>query len=126
MDMAFRYLAGGGQPDYWALNEFRKRHGRAINDVFTQVVELARWLGMGKLGQVAIDSTRIAANAAADSAESIEKLRAERAKIRQRIRRWQRQCEAQDPDEGAGMEVTSEALERLKQRLAEIPGGSSG
>ena len=67
-DLAFRYLAGGAQPDYWALNEFRKRHGRAMNDAFTQVVELARSLGMGKLGQVAIDSTRIAANAAADSA----------------------------------------------------------
>src|SRR5437016_13855001 len=63
-DLAFRYLAGGGQPDFWALNEFRKRQGRAINDAFTQVVELARSLGMGKLGQVAIDSTRIAANAA--------------------------------------------------------------
>src|SRR5258706_11223768 len=33
-DLAFRYLAAGAQPDYWALNEFRKRHGRAINDVF--------------------------------------------------------------------------------------------
>jgi transposase len=120
-DLGFRYLAAGAQPDYWALNEFRKRQGRAINDAFTQVVELARSLGMGKLGQVAIDSTRIAANAAVDSAETIEKLRAERAKIRQRIRRWQRQCEAQDPNEGAGMEVAREALERLGQRLAEIP-----
>ncbi len=76
-DLAFRYLAGGAQPDYWALNEFRKKHGRAMNEVFTQVVELARSLGMGKLGHVAIDSTRIAANAAADSAETVEKLRAD-------------------------------------------------
>ena len=68
-DLAFRYLAGGAQPDFWALNEFRKRHGRALNDVFTQVVELARSLGMGKLGHVAIDSTRVAANAAADSVD---------------------------------------------------------
>ena len=120
-DLAFRYLAAGAQPDFWALNEFRKRHGRAINDVFTQVVELARSLGMGKLGQVAIDSTRIAANAAADSAETIEKLRGERARIRKRIRRWQRQCEAADPNEGAGMEVAREALDRLGQRWAEIP-----
>ena len=120
-DLAFRYLAGAAGPDYWALNEFRKRHGRALNDVFTQVVELARSLGMGQLGQVAIDSTRIAANAAADSAESIEKLRAQRAKIRQRIRRWQRQCETQDPNEGAGMEVAQEALEKLSQRLQQIP-----
>ena len=120
-DLAFRYLAGGAQPDYWALNEFRKRHGRALNDVFTQVVELARAVGMGQLGHVAIDSTRIAANAAADSVETIEKLRAERAKIRKRIRCWQQQCEAEDPNEGAGTEVSRAALGKLEQRLAEIP-----
>ena len=88
-DLAFRYLAGGAQPDFWALNEFRKRHGRAMNDIFTQVVELARSLGLGKLGHVAIDSTRIAANAATSCTDSLEKLRAERAKIRKNIRRWQ-------------------------------------
>src|SRR6266446_8697713 len=79
-DLAFRYLAGGAQPDFWALNEFRKRHGRAMNDLFTQVVELARSLGLGKLGHVAIDSTRIAANASTSCTDSLEKLRAERAK----------------------------------------------
>jgi len=120
-DLAFRYLAGGAQPDFWALNEFRKRHGRAMNDVFTQVVELARSLGMGKLGHVAIDSTRIAANAAADSAETIEKLRAERAKIRKRIRRWQRQCDSEDPNEGAGMALAREALGKLQEQLQQIP-----
>ena len=41
-DLAFRYLAGGATPDYWALNQFRKRHAREVNDVFPQVVELAR------------------------------------------------------------------------------------
>src|ERR1700692_4800590 len=87
-DLAFRYLAGGAQPDYWALNEFRKGHGRAINDLFTQVVELARSLGVGKLGQGAIASTRLAANAAMSATDSLEKLRAERAKIRKNIRRW--------------------------------------
>src|SRR5229473_2983555 len=120
-DLAFRYLAGGAQPDFWALNEFRKRHGRAMNDVFTQVLELARSLGMGHLGHVAIDSTRIAANAAADSTDTIEKLRAERAKIRKRIRRWQQQCEAADPNEGAGTTVTRAALEKLQQQLTKIP-----
>jgi transposase len=120
-DLAFRYLAGGAQPDFWALNEFRKRHGRALNDVFTQVVELARSLGMGKLGHVAIDSTRIAANAAADSAESLEKLRTERAKIRKRIRHWQQQCDAEDPNEGAGTEVAREALGKLEEQWRQIP-----
>jgi len=120
-DLALRYLAGGAQPDYWALNEFRKRHKAAINDVFTQVVELARSLGMGKLGHVAIDSTTIAANAAADSTETEEKLRGERAKIRKQIRRWQRQCEAEDPNEGAGTQVAREAVEQLERRLEQIP-----
>jgi transposase len=120
-DLAFRYLAGGAQPDFWALNEFRKRHGRALNDVFTQVVELARSLGMGKLGHVAIDSTRIAANAAADSVDTEQKLRGERAKIRKRIRRWQQQCESEDPNEGAGTVVAAEALQELQRRLGEIP-----
>jgi len=99
-DLAFRYLAGGAQPDFWALNEFRKRQGRAMNDIFTQVVELARSLGLRKLGHVAIDSTRIAANAATSATDSIEKLRAERAKIRKNIRRWQQQCQSEDPNAG--------------------------
>lgn len=120
-DLAFRYLAGGAQPDYWALNQFRKRHAQALNDVFTQVVEMAREAGMGRLGHVAIDSTRIAANAAADSAETIDQLRAERAKIRKQIRRWQRQCNAEGPNEGAGTQVPSEALARWEQRLQQIP-----
>jgi transposase len=38
-DLALRYLAGGAEPDYWTLNDFRRRHRRALNDVFTQVVD---------------------------------------------------------------------------------------
>src|SRR6266478_2300755 len=120
-DLALRYLAGGARPDYWALNDFRRRHKNGMNHVFTQVLELARSVGLGKLGHVAIDSTRIAANAAADSAETEEKLRGERAKIRRQIRRWQRQCEAEDPNEGAGTEMPGEALKKLEQKLGEIP-----
>jgi transposase len=120
-DLAFRYLAGGAQPDFWALNEFRKRHGRAMNDIFTQVVELARSLGLGKLGHVAIDSTRIAANASTTATDSLEKLRAERAKIRKHIRRWQQQCASEDPHEGAGLEVARAAMEKLEAQLRAIP-----
>ena len=120
-DLAFRYLAGGAHPDFWALNEFRKRHGRALNDVFTQVLELARSLGMGQLGHVAIDSTRIAGNAAADSVDTMEKLRAERARIRKRIRRWQQQCDHEDPNEGAGMALAREAIGKLQQQLGQLP-----
>ena len=120
-DLALRYLAGGAAPDFWALNEFRKQHGRAINEVFTQVVELARSLGLVKLGHVAIDSTRIAANAATHAIDTLEKLRAERARIRKNIRRWQQQCDHEDPNEGAGLEVARLALEKLQGQLREIP-----
>ncbi len=102
-DLGFRFLAGSLKPDHWTLNEFRRRHRRALNDVFTQVVEAARRLGMGKLGRVAIDSTRVEANASPDRSDTLEKLRRERARIRQRIRRWQQRCEHDDEaGEGAG------------------------
>src|SRR5580658_4700557 len=45
-DLVFRYLAGGAMPDNWALSVFRRRHARGINNVFTQVLELARKLGL--------------------------------------------------------------------------------
>ena len=72
-DLAFRYLAAGAGPDFWTLNQFRTRHARALNDLFTQVVELARSLGMGRLGHVAMDSTRVAANASRDRVETVER-----------------------------------------------------
>ena len=69
-DLAFRYLAGGAQPDYWALNEFRRRQARGMNDVFVQVLETAQKLGLARVGTVAIDSTRVKANASADQGGS--------------------------------------------------------
>lgn len=120
-DLAFRYLAGGVAPDHWTLNEFRRRHAKGLNDVFTQVVEVARKAKLGKLGHVAIDSTRLAANASRNRLDTEQALRNARARTRRDIRRWQKQCDAEDPNEGAGIEVAGEALERLEQQLAEIP-----
>ena len=120
-DLAFRYLAGGAAPDHWTLNEFRRRHAKGLNDLFTQVVELARKAKMGKLGHVAIDSTRIAANASRDRLDTEQALRDTRARVRRDIRRWQQQCDVDDPNEGAGNEVDSEVIARLEQQLSEIP-----
>lgn len=115
-DLGYRLLTAGWKPDFWTLNQFRQRHPRALNDVFTQVVEVARSLGLGRLGRVAIDSTRVQANASPDRSASIEQLRRERAQIRQRIRRWQKQChqEDQQPTSGAAVPVVA-WQERLKQ-----------
>jgi len=120
-DLAFRYLAGGAAPDHWTLNAFRRRHAKGLNDLFTQVVELARTGGLGRLGHVAIDSTRIAANASRNRLDTEQVLRNARARIRREIRRWQQQCDADDPNEGAGNEVDGAVLERLEQQLQEIP-----
>ena len=117
-DLGFRLLAGNLKPDHWTLNEFRRRHPRALNDVFTQVVEAARAMGLGKLGRVAIDSTRIEANASPDRRDSLEQLRRERVRIRQRIRRWQKQCDQDDAEAAA---ATPDAPEDWRKRLEEIP-----
>ena len=120
-DLAFRYLAGGATPDHWTLNAFRRRHPKGLNDLFTRVVELARARGLGRLGHVAIDSTRIAANASRNRIDTEQALREARARIRQDIRRWQKQCDGEDPNEGAGNEVSREVIAQLEQQEEEIP-----
>jgi len=120
-DLAFRYLAGGAAPDHWTLNDFRRRQAKGLNDLFTRVVELARDKGLGRLGHVAIDSTRIAANASRNRLDTEQALREARARIRREIRRWQKQCDAEDPNEGAGNEVGREVIAQLQQQEQEIP-----
>jgi transposase len=122
-DLAFRYLAGGATPDNWALSAFRRRHGRGLNNVFTQVLELARSVGLGRLGHVALDSTRVRSAASRDRIDSETRLRRERARLRRGIRRWQKACNgADDPDENAGMQVQAweRGLAQIPRRLARL------
>ncbi|HME58893.1 MAG TPA: IS1182 family transposase [Terracidiphilus sp.] len=116
-DLAFRYLAAGERVDNWALSAFRRRHGRALNDAFTQVLEWAQGQGMAKLGRVAIDSTRIAANASRDRVDSEQALRETRARLRRQVRAWQKEADRDDAEPG-GLEV---AIAELNQALAEMP-----
>lgn len=116
-DLPLRYLAAGARVDNWALSAFRRRHARALNDCFTQVLEMARTLGMGKLGKVAIDSTRIKASACRDKLDTEQQLRDLRADLRRQVRRWQQMLDRDDADSG-GLEV---AIEHLESKLAELP-----
>ena len=116
-DLAFRYLAGGARIDNWALSAFRRRHGRALNDAFTQVLEWAQQQGMVKLGRVAIDSTRVAANACKDRVDSEQALRDTRAQLRRQVRAWQKEADRDDPEPG-GLEV---AIGELNKALDELP-----
>jgi len=119
-DLGFRYLAGGAEPDHKTICEFLGRHGRRVNDLFTAVLEQLQAAGLGTLGVVALDSTRVKANASRDRVMSEAGLRAERARKRRQVRRWQRELAALEADENPGGLVAE--LERVQQRLAEIPG----
>jgi transposase len=116
-DLAFRYLAAGERVDNWALSAFRRRHGRALNDAFTQVLEWAQQQGMVKLGRVAIDSTRIAANASKDCVDSEQALRDTRARLRRQVRAWQKEADRDDA-EPDGLDV---AIGELNRALVELP-----
>jgi len=116
-DLAFRYLAGGARVDNWTLSEFRRRHGRGINDAFTQVLEWARQIGWGRLGRVVIDSTRVKASASRDRVDTEQKLRNERAKLRRQVRQWQKACDRDDTEPG-GLQV---AIQEAERKLAEMP-----
>ena len=117
-DLGLRYLAGGARPDNWALSAFRRRQARGLNDVFTQVLEMARQMKLGRLGQVAIDSTRIQAAASRNRLETEERLRQERSRLRRSIRKWQKLCDEDDPNEGAGTRLH---LEKLQEQLQAMP-----
>jgi len=116
-DLAFRYLGAGERVDNWALSAFRRRHGRALNDAFTQVLEWARERGMMKLGRVAIDSTRIQACASRDRVDSEQALRDTRARLRRQVRAWQKAADRDDAEPG-GLEV---AIGELNRALDELP-----
>lgn len=116
-DLAFRYLAAGERVDNWALSAFRRRHGRALNDAFTQVLEWAQQQGMVKLGRVAIDSTRIAASACRDRVDSEQALRDTRAQLRRQVRIWQKAADREDAEPG-GLDV---AIGELNKALDEMP-----
>jgi transposase len=72
--VAFRYLAGNQHPDHATLAEFRKRHLTALAGLFRQALLLCAKAGLVKLGHVAIDGTKIKANASKHKAMSYKRL----------------------------------------------------
>jgi cytochrome c5 len=73
-DVAFRYLAAGAGPDYRSISRFRARHLEALAGLFTQVLHLAQRLGMVRMGRVALDGTKLEANASKHKAMSYARL----------------------------------------------------
>ena len=73
-DVAFRFLAAGQAPDFRSIARFRRRHLDALAGLFTQSLHLAQRLGMVKMGRVALDGTKLEANASKHKAMSYGRL----------------------------------------------------
>jgi transposase len=118
--VAFRFIAANQHPDHDTIAVFRRRFLRQIEKLFVQVLMLAREMGVLKMGTVALDGTKIHANASRHSALSYEhagKIEAQlRAEVAELMARAEAADQAEMPD---GMSIPDE-LARREQRLAEI------
>lgn len=76
-DIAFRVIAGGHQPDHSTVARFRERHEGALETVFTEVLRLCAQAGMVRLALLAVDGTKVAADASWSANRTEEQLTAE-------------------------------------------------
>jgi hypothetical protein len=98
-DIGFRVLAAGNEPDFRTISEFRRIHLKALEGLFVQVLQLALKLGAMKLGRVAIDGTKIKANASKHKAMSYERILREEQRLREEVKRLLAEAEQTDKDE---------------------------
>lgn len=80
-DVAFRMLAAGNTPDFRTISDFRKTHHKALCGLFVQVLRMCQKAGMVKMGHIALDGTKIKANASKHKAMSYERMNKEEAKL---------------------------------------------
>ena len=118
--VAFRYLAGNEHPDHDTIAAFRQRFLGQIEDLFVEVLKLARTMGMLKLGTVAIDGTKVHANASRHSALSYGHAKKIEKQLKREVQQLLRLAEQADADDiPDGMSIPEE-LERRETRLAAI------
>ena len=118
--VAFRFIAGNEHPDHDTIAAFRKRFLPQIQALFVDVLKLARAMGMLKLGTVALDGTKVHANASRHSALSYGHAKKIEKRLKKEVQELLRLAEQADgvntPD---GMSIPEE-LERRELRLAAI------
>lgn len=100
-DVACRVLCAGNEPDFRTLAKFRRRHLKALGSLFLQVLKLCREAGLAKLDHVAIDGTKVAANASKHKAMSYARMQSEEARLKADIERFLKECDAMDAEEDA-------------------------
>lgn len=125
-DVAFRVLAAGNIPDFRTIADFRKRHLVVLQGFFEQVLNVARELGTLRVGRVALDGSKVKANASKHKAMSYGRMQDKEKQLREEVAQLLAQAEATDAAEDAalGRDVAGEELpaelQRRESRLKRI------
>jgi transposase len=125
-DVALRYLAGNQHPDHDTIAAFRKEHLENLSKLFVEVLQLCRRAGLVKLGQVALDGTKVKANASKHKAMSYERMGEAEKKLEAEVKALLEEAARVDGEEDAkygkgrrGDELPEE-LARRETRLRKI------
>lgn len=129
-DVAFRVLAAGNFPAHRTIREFRALHLKEFSELFVQVVRLAREMGLVKLGTVAVDGTKVKANASRHKAMSYDRMRKTEVELKGQIDALLNKARATDeaeknepeldiPSEIARRQDRLEAIAAARARLEE-------
>lgn len=125
-DVAFRVLAANNTPDFRTIADFRKRHLGALKKLFVEVLRLCQEAGLVKLGHVALDGTKMKANASKHKAMSYGRMTEEEKRLEAEVERLLREAQETDEREDAlygpdrrGDELPEE-LARRESRLGKI------
>ena len=125
-DVAFRVLAAGNQPDFRTISDFRKLHLKALEELFQQVLRLVLEVGALKLGRVALDGSKVKANASKHKAMSYGRTEETEKRLRKEVQELLKQAEAVDEEEDKRYgrerqgEELPEELQRRETRIARI------
>lgn len=119
--VAFRYITCDQHPDHDTINEFRKRFLKELQPLFTQILLIAREMGMLKVGKVVIDGTKMKANANKHKAVSYQRSGEIEKQLEQEVKELLRQAKEADrePVQDDGLDLPAE-IARREQRLEKI------
>ena len=98
-DIAFRVLAANNTPDFRTISDFRKDNVDALPGLFVQVLALCQQAGLVKLGHVALDGTKVKANASKHKAMSYQRMKEKAAQLAAEVAELLRQAQAADDEE---------------------------
>ena len=98
-DIAFRVLAANNTPDFRTISDFRKDHLEALGELFLQVLELCQQAGLVKLGHVALDGTKVRANASRHKAMSYGRMKEKEGQLPGEVAELLRRAGEVDDDE---------------------------